>query len=155
MTKSVRHHKIVKGGKLQKSESSLICVVIAEGSSNALPVSAMNSMATCSTWGGMGCIRLYLARHSPYDENKQPYHTGSVAFRRTPGQRCQVCYWCIIEDSWKDNITISTWNTRTLRAAGTPEGESVPTIPCLSSHTSLGSIGPHHRFPASLPNLLG
>ena len=38
MTKSVRQHKIVKGGKLQKSESSLICVVIAEGSANALPV---------------------------------------------------------------------------------------------------------------------
>ena len=39
MTKSVRQHKIVKGGKLQKSESSLICVVIAEGFTNALPVS--------------------------------------------------------------------------------------------------------------------
>ena len=39
MTKRVRQHKIVKGGKLQKSESSLICVVIAEGSTNDLPVS--------------------------------------------------------------------------------------------------------------------
>ena len=39
MTKSVRQHKIVKGGKLQKSESSLICVIIADGSTNALPVS--------------------------------------------------------------------------------------------------------------------
>ena len=39
MTKCVRQHKIVKGGKLQKSESSLICVIIAEGSTNALPVS--------------------------------------------------------------------------------------------------------------------
>ena len=38
MTKSVRQHKIVKGGKLQKSESSLICVVVAEGSTHALPV---------------------------------------------------------------------------------------------------------------------
>ena len=38
MTESVRQNKIVKGGKLQKSESSLICVVIAEGSANALPV---------------------------------------------------------------------------------------------------------------------
>ena len=35
MTKSVHQHKIVKAGKLQKSESSLICVVIAEGSTNA------------------------------------------------------------------------------------------------------------------------
>ena len=32
MTKSVCRHKIVRGGKLQKSESSLISVVIAEGS---------------------------------------------------------------------------------------------------------------------------
>ena len=39
MTKSVRQHKIVKGGKLQKSESPFICVIIAEGSTNALPVS--------------------------------------------------------------------------------------------------------------------
>ena len=39
MTKSVRKHKVVKGGKLQKSESSFICVVVAEGSTNALPVS--------------------------------------------------------------------------------------------------------------------
>ena len=38
MTKCVRQHKIVKGGKLKKSESSLICVIIAEGSTNVLPV---------------------------------------------------------------------------------------------------------------------
>ena len=37
MTKSVRQHKIVKDGKLQKSESSLICVVVAEGYTNVLP----------------------------------------------------------------------------------------------------------------------
>ena len=39
MTKCVRQHKVVKGGKLQKSESSLICVIIAEGSTNTSPVS--------------------------------------------------------------------------------------------------------------------
>ena len=39
MTKSVRQPKTVKGSKLQKSESSLIFAVIAEGSTNALPVS--------------------------------------------------------------------------------------------------------------------
>ena len=38
MTKSVGQHKIVKGVKLQKSESSLICFIIEEGSTNALPV---------------------------------------------------------------------------------------------------------------------
>ena len=39
MTKSVHQHKIIKGGNLQESESPLMCVVIAEGSTNALPVS--------------------------------------------------------------------------------------------------------------------
>ena len=39
MTKSVRQHKSVKGGKLQKSESPLICVISAEGSTKALPIS--------------------------------------------------------------------------------------------------------------------
>ena len=71
--------------------------------------STMNSTAMCSTWRGMGSVRLYFACDSPCDDNKQPYHTGSVAtrvnkdraFRRTPGRRCQVCYWCIIEDSRK------------------------------------------------------
>ena len=33
----------------------------------------MNSTATCSTWRGMGSVRLYFARHSPCDDNKQPY----------------------------------------------------------------------------------
>ena len=114
--------------------------------------SMMNSTATCSTLRGRGFVRLYLARESPYDENKQPYHTGSVAARvnkdrdehRAPGRRCQVCYWCIIEDSLKGqhhrrymgrkdrgvkyatgatpkirgrDITIGIWNTRTPRAA--------------------------------------
>ena len=39
MTKCIRQDKILKGGKLKKSESSLICVIIAEGSTDALPVS--------------------------------------------------------------------------------------------------------------------
>ena len=67
-----------------------------------------NSTATCSTrrgWAPSGCTLLL----SHQERNRQPYHTGSVAGRvnkdrachRTPGRRCQVCYWCIIEDSWK------------------------------------------------------
>ena len=68
-----------------------------------------NSTATCLTWRGMGSARLYFAQDSPCDDNTQPFHTGSVAarvnkdraFRRTPERRCQVCYWCIIEDSRK------------------------------------------------------
>ena len=71
--------------------------------------STMNSTATCSTWIGIGSVRLYFAHDSPCDDNKQPYHTGSVTarankdptFHRTPGWRCQVCYWSIIEDSSK------------------------------------------------------
>ena len=71
--------------------------------------SIMNSMATCLTWRRMGSVRLCLAHDPPYDENKQPYHTGSVtaqgnrdrAFCHTPGQRCQAYYWCITEDLWK------------------------------------------------------
>ena len=161
MAKSVRQHSIVKAGKLKKSKTSLICVVIAEGSTTALPVSTSitahfcfpvslhnknvllrwavggsfepvlhhwayisivrrqgpdgqkgstrKSTATCSTLGGIGSVGLHFARVSPCDDNKQPYHTGSVAarvnkdraFRRTPGRKCQVCYWCIIEDSRK------------------------------------------------------
>ena len=46
---------------------------------------------------------------SHHEKNQEFYHTGSVAapvnkdsaFRRTPARRCQACYWCIIEDSWK------------------------------------------------------
>ena len=38
MTKSVRQHKIVKGGTFQKSEFPLVCVVAADGSTHALPV---------------------------------------------------------------------------------------------------------------------
>ena len=69
----------------------------------------MNSTATCSTWRRMGSVRLYFAHDPPCDENKQPCHTRSVAtwvnkdcaFHHTPGWSCQVCYCCIIKNSWK------------------------------------------------------
>ena len=69
--------------------------------------STTNPMATCSTWRGMCSVRFYLARDSLYNEKKQAYIIGSVAarvnkdsaFHPTPGRRCQICYWCIIEDS--------------------------------------------------------
>ena len=56
-------------------------------------------------WAPPGCT----LPKTHHDDNIQPYHTGSVAarvnkdraFRRTPGRRCQMCYWCIIEDSRK------------------------------------------------------
>ena len=74
--------------------------------------STINSTAMCSTWRGVGSVRLYFARDSPCDDNKQSYHTGSVTtwvnkdctFCCTPGQRCQVCYWCIIEDLRKRQL---------------------------------------------------
>ena len=71
--------------------------------------SMMNTTATCLTWKGTGSVMLYFASDSPCDGNKQLYHTRTVAvrvnkdhtFQHTPGQRCQVCYWCIIKDLWK------------------------------------------------------
>ena len=85
-----------------------------------------NSTVTCSTWREMGSARLYFAQDSLCDNKTQPYHTRSVAawvnkdrtICCTPGRRCQICYWCIIEDSRKRQHHIGTWNTRTLRAAG-------------------------------------
>ena len=47
MAKSVRQHSIVKAGKLKKSKTSLICVVIAEGSTTALPVSTSITAHFC------------------------------------------------------------------------------------------------------------
>ena len=86
--------------------------------------STMNSTATCSTWRGMSSVRLYFARDSPCDENKQPYNTGLVAarvnknraFRRTPGRRYATGASSKIRE--KHSITKGTWKTKTLRAAG-------------------------------------
>ena len=82
--------------------------------------STMITTATCSTWRGMGSVRLYFARDLPCDENIQPYHTGSVAarvnkdhaFRCTPGRRCEVCYWCIIEDPEEETTSPSALGTQ-------------------------------------------
>ena len=86
----------------------------------------MNLTATCPTWRGMGSIRLYFAKDSPCADNTQPYHTGSVAAgstRTTPSAVCQDGgVKCATGASSKirgrDNITIGTWNSRTLRPAG-------------------------------------
>ena len=82
--------------------------------------STMISTATWSTWRRMGSVRLYLARDSPYDENKQPYHTGSVAARVNKDQDGGVKYATGASSKIRerDYVTISTWNTRTLRVAG-------------------------------------
>ena len=84
----------------------------------------MNSMATCLTWRGMGSAR-YIAQDSPCDDNTQPYHTGSVAawvnkdspstIHQDGGVKCATGASSKIQGR---DITISTWNTRTLRAAG-------------------------------------
>ena len=81
-----------------------------------------------SAWRRMGSVRLYLVLESPWGENQQPYHTGSVAarlnnaraFRRTTARSFQALYWCVIKDSLKrqhhhwhreDKDTKSCWET--------------------------------------------
>ena len=61
MTKCVRQHKVVKGGKRQKSESSLICVIIAEGSEKYKAVN--NNIKRCmkkakENWIGEQCSEI-------------------------------------------------------------------------------------------------
>ena len=159
MTKSVRQHKIVKGGKLQKSESSLICVIIVGSGqvlwtctgrnktlppSTSLPVmgeivlstwhhwadifivwrkepdgwkgSMMNSMATCLT--------LPVTHHMMKTSNHiildwsppRSTRTAPSAVHQVGGVKCATGASSKIRG--RDNITIGTWNTRTLRAAG-------------------------------------
>ena len=74
----------------------------------------------------MGSVRLYLARGSPYDENKQPYHTD-----QSPSGSTRTAPSAVHQDGGveyatrasskirgRDNIATDTRNTRTLRAAG-------------------------------------
>ena len=88
--------------------------------------STMNSTAMCSTWRGMGPVRLYLARD--FHMVKTSSHTIPD---RSPPWSTRTTPSALHQDGgiknatgapWKirgrDNITISTWNTRTLRAAG-------------------------------------
>ena len=63
MTKSVRQHKIGKGRKLQKSESSFIRLVIAEGSTNALPVFTSILVLFFFVQGNFNGYRMSLTRH--------------------------------------------------------------------------------------------
>ena len=74
----------------------------------------------------MGSARLYFAQDSPCDDNTQPNHTGSVTARvnkdrafavhQDGGVKCATGASSKIRG--RDNITIGTWNTRTLGAAG-------------------------------------
>ena len=77
----------------------------------------MNSTATCLTWRGIGSVRLYFARDSPCDENKQPYHAGSVAAAHRDGS-VKYATGASSKIRGRDNIITGTWNTKTLRAAG-------------------------------------
>ena len=88
--------------------------------------STMSSTVTCSTWRGMGPVRLYLARDSPNDEtcNRTILHQSPPRLTRTApsavhqdgGVKYTTCASSKIRG--RDNITIGTRNTRTLRAAG-------------------------------------
>ena len=72
-----------------------------------------------------GLRHVVLAQDSPCDDNTQPFHTGSVAARSTRtapsaahqdgGVKCATGASSRIRGR---DITIGTWNTRTLRAAG-------------------------------------
>ena len=74
----------------------------------------------------MGFARLYFAQDSPCDDNTQPCHTGSVAarvnkdraLRRTPRRGVRYATGASAKIRRRDNITIGTLNTRTLRAEG-------------------------------------
>ena len=65
----------------------------------------------------MGSVRLYLAFDVPCDENKQPYHTGSVAAAHRDGS-VKYATGASSKIRGRDNIITGTWNTKTLRAAG-------------------------------------
>ena len=58
MAKCVRQLKVVKGGRLQDSGSSLICVVLAEGPANALPV--FISVLATFAFQSPGTTRMFL-----------------------------------------------------------------------------------------------
>ena len=87
--------------------------------------STMNSTATCSTWRGMSSVRLFFARDSPCDENKQPYHTGLVAagvnkdlaFHIQQDRGVKYATSASSKIHGRDNIAIGTWNIRTLSTA--------------------------------------
>ena len=88
MTKCVRQHKIVKGGKLQKSESSLICVTM--------------------RWQHK-TIPYRIGRRSGQQGPRLPPYTRHGGVKYVTGAPSKI--------RGRD-ITIGTWNTRTLRAAG-------------------------------------
>ena len=84
----------------------------------------MNSTATCSIWRGMGSARLYLSK----THNAMTAHSHTIPDRSPPGStrtapsnvhqdggvKCATGASSRIRG--RDNITIGTWNTRTLRA---------------------------------------
>ena len=86
----------------------------------------MNSMATCSTWRGMGSVRLYLpvTHHVMKTSNQTipdrsppgPTRTAPSAVHQDGGVKYATGASSKIRG--RDNITIGTRNTRTLRAAG-------------------------------------
>ena len=88
--------------------------------------SAMNSTVTSSTWRGIGSVRLYFARDSPWMTRSN--HTLSDqsllgSTRTAPSAVHQDGYVKYATGApskirERDNITIGTWIARTLRAHG-------------------------------------
>ena len=91
--------------------------------------STTNSTATCSTWRGReGSVRLHIALESPWNDHQKKNRT--IPDRSPPGST-RTAPSAVHHDGGvkyatgesskirgRDNITIGTWNTRTLRAAG-------------------------------------
>ena len=88
----------------------------------------MKSTSTGSTLKGMDSVKMYLARNSSYDENKQPYHIGSVAPRvnmdRAFHQHRGVKYATGASMKIrKRGITMGTWTTMSRGVAGKLQAE--------------------------------
>ena len=81
-----------------------------------------NSTDTCSTWRGMGSVRLYFAFETPWEKpatipfriGRRPCQQGPRLPPYTRTEVSLVHHQIFVEK----NITIGTWRTRTLRAAG-------------------------------------
>ena len=75
---------------------------------------------------GCDTVIYHIQKRCILSKSKTPHsdldpHTNTQTLLTKPAWKkfwgCQICYWYIIKDSGRDDITKGTWNTRTLRAA--------------------------------------
>ena len=79
MTKIVHQHKIAIGDELQKSESSLIYVIIAEGSTNAVPVFTSIGAHFCNSVS-LHSKNVFFSDCKETGDWCTPYHTHKKGF---------------------------------------------------------------------------